>query len=357
MSAKLAKYRSRKFGLPPGSLMHLGEKKTERVKISVISYDEGNYEERELENLEDCLPLKDRPAVTWINIEGIHQTEVIEKLGRCFNLHPLLLEDILDTDQRPKMEDYEKYLFIVLRMIFIHNGKKREIVNEQVSLILGDNYVISLQEGKEGDAFDAVREQIRSARGRIRKSGADYLAYALIDAVVDSYFSILERLGEEIELQEVAVAASPSPKVLQAIHDLKRDMIYLRKSLWPLREVINALDRGESPLVNKSTAIYLKDVYDHVIQQIDTIETYRDMVTSMLDIYLSSISNRINEVMKVLTIIATIFIPLTFLAGVYGMNFQYFPEIHWRWGYALFWIVCGTTTLAMLLYFRRRKWI
>ncbi len=356
MAKEAMKKRSVKKGLPAGTLVHIGQRKAEQVKISVMVYDEAGCEEQDYENLEACIPIREKPAVTWINVEGLHRTDIVEKLGSCFGLHPLLLEDVLNTDQRPKAEHYDKYLFIVLRMIY--NGHaKGGFVNEQVSLVLGENYVISLQEGKEGDVFNPVRDQIRKGKGRIRKSGADYLAYSLMDAVVDGYFEVLEEVGEQIELQEDMVLKSPSAQTVQDMHRLKREMIYLRKSLWPMREVVGRLERDEPSFFAKSTGIYLKDIYDHVVQQIDTLETYRDMLTEMMDIYLSSLSNRINEVMKVLTIIATIFIPLTFFAGVYGMNFQYFPEIHWRLGYLMFWMIILTISGGMLYFFRRKKWI
>jgi magnesium transporter len=281
--------------------------------------------------------------------------KVIEQLGKHFSLHPLLLEDILHTEQRPKMEDFGEYLFFVLKMLYLEEGR-HEILAEQVSLILGSNFVISFQE-REGDVFKYVRERIRNSKGRIRKVGADYLAYALIDAIVDNYFIILERLGETIEELEEELVTNPVSDTLQTIHHLKREMIFLRKSVWPLREVISALERGESPLIQESTGVYLRDLYDHTIQVIDSVETFRDMVSGILDIYLSSVSNKMNEVMKVLTIIATIFIPLTFIAGIYGMNFEYMPELSWRWGYPAVWFVICAIFITMLAYFKRRKWL
>jgi magnesium transporter len=355
MPRRLKKAAKKKMGLPPGTLVHVGEKKAEKVRISIIDYDEAHVEEKEAKAVEECFPFKDKPTVTWINVDGLHEVNLIEQLGAHFGLHPLLLEDILHTEQRPKLEDHEAYLFVVLKMLY-YNGEAREIQAEQVSLILGSNFVISFQE-REGDVFKYVRERIRNSKGRIRKVGSDYLAYALIDAIVDNYFIILEKLGETIESIEEELVTSPTPETLQTIHHLKREMIFLRKSVWPLREVISALDRGESPLIQESTDIYLRDLYDHTIQVIDSVETFRDMVSGMLDIYLSSVSNKMNEVMKVLTIIATIFIPLTFIAGIYGMNFQYMPELGWRWGYPLVWFVMGSILITMMVYFRRRKWL
>ncbi|MDH5661815.1 MAG: magnesium/cobalt transporter CorA [Elusimicrobiota bacterium] len=352
--AKVIKKVSRKTGLPPGTLIHVGKRGEERVNISIIDYDEKHYQEKETENIEECFPFKDKPTVTWINIGAIHKIEIIEKIGKHFDLHPLLLEDILNTDQRPKMEDFDDYIFVVLKMLY-YDEKEKEIISEQVSLIIGSNFVISFQE-KEGDVFNPIRDRIRNAKGRIRKMGADYLAYALIDAIVDNYFIILEKIGEKIEGMEDELVANPTPETLQTIHNLKRDTISLRKSVWPLREGISILERSESPLIQESTGIFLRDVYDHTIQVIDTIETFRDMVSGMLDIYLSSISNRMNEVMKVLTIIATIFIPLTFIAGIYGMNFKYMPELEWHWAYFAVLSIMVVVGILMIFYFRRRKW-
>jgi magnesium transporter len=352
---RLIKKISRKLGLPPGALVHIGEKKAERVRITIIDYDEARFEEKEAKQIEECFPFKETPTVTWINIDGLHQSEVIEKIGEHFSLHPLILEDIVNTGQRPKMEDLQEYLFIVLKMLY-YDQEEDEVRAEQVSLILGPNFVISFQE-RPGDVFDHVRERIRKAKGLVRKRGADYLAYVLIDAVVDHYFLILEKFGETLEEIEGKVVAAPTTETLQTIHSMKREMVFLRKSVWPLREVVSGLERGESTLIKKKTHIYLRDVYDHTIQVIDTVESFRDMVTGLLDTYLSSISNRMNEVMKVLTIFASIFIPLTFIAGIYGMNFQYMPELVWRGGYFVILSVMGVVGVSMVLYFRRKKWL
>jgi magnesium transporter len=352
---KLIKKRSKKAGLPPGTLVHIGEKKSETPKITIMDYDEANFQEKEIKTIEECLLFKDKPTVTWIDIDGLHQIEILEKIGECYGLHPLVLEDILNTDQRPKMEDYGDYIYIVLKMLDQGN-KSNEIVTEQISLILGPNFVFSFQE-KEGDVFDPIRERIRNGKGRIRKMGGDYLAYALLDSIVDNYFIILEKLSEKIEYLEEKLITRPTPETLQTIHHLKREMIFLRKAIWPLREVIGGLERNESSLIKESTKIYLRDIYDHTIQTIDTIETFRDMVSGMLDIYLSSVSNRLNSVMKVLTIIATIFMPLTFLAGIYGMNFKYMPELTWRWGYPVLWLIMIGIGIFMLAYFKKKNWL
>ncbi|MDO8725448.1 MAG: magnesium/cobalt transporter CorA [Candidatus Methanoperedens sp.] len=349
------KKRSTKSGLPPGALIHIGEKKVELAKINILDYDEIQFEEKEAKTVEECFPFKDTPTITWINIDGLHQVDIIEKIGKNFDFHPLLLEDILNTEQRPKIEDFDTHIYLVLKMLY-YDDKTNEINSEQVSIIFGQNYVISFQE-KEVDVFNPIRERIRTGKGRIRKMGADHLAYSLIDAIVDGYFIILEKLGENIEDVEEKMMANPTPETLHAIHRLKRKMISLRKSVWPLREVVNALERSDSSLIQDNTRIYLKDVYDHTIQVIDTVETFRDMLSGMLDVYLSSISNKMNEIMKVLTIIATIFIPLTFIAGVYGMNFENMPELKWQWGYPVLWSVMIIIGISMLAYFRKKKWL
>ncbi len=355
MSRHMLKKRSRKAGLAPGTLVHIGEKKTDVTRVSVLDYDEQSCAESELTDLDQCVVLHDKPSVTWVDIDGVHDAQALEKIGRCFGLHPLVMEDILNTDQRPKLEDYGDYLYIVLRML-TNGSESGEIASEQVSLILGENFVLSIQEGAKGDVFEPLRNRIRSSKGLIRKQGADYLAYSLIDAVVDNYFILLEKTGERIESLEENLMSDPGPGTLQSLHHLKREMIYLRKSVWPLREVVSAMQRGDSVLIKPGTGIYLRDVYDHTIQVIDTVETFRDMLSSMLDIYLSSISNRTNAVMKVLTVIATIFMPLTWIAGIYGMNFRNMPELGWRYGYPAAWLLMLLVALGMVIYFKLKKW-
>jgi magnesium transporter len=354
--AKLIKKRSRKAGLPPGTLVHIGEKKTGEVKIWLIDYDEANYQESEAKTVEECFAFREKPTVTWINVEGVHKVDVVEKLGNCFGLHPLVLEDILNTDQRPKIEVYGDYVYLVLKMLY-DGDLKRPIETEQVSLILGSNFVISFQEGKEGDVFNPVRERIKGGKGLVRKMGSDYLVYSLIDTIVDHYFLILERLGEKIELLEEELVAHPTDTTLHEIRKFKNEMIFVRRVVWPLREVVSGLGRKESPLIKETTEVYLRDVYDHTIQVMDTVEVYREMLSGMLDIYLSSVSNRLNSVMKVLTIIATIFMPLTFIAGIYGMNFKYMPELGWRWGYPAVWLIVVIIGGSMLIYFKKKKWL
>ncbi len=353
--SKLVKRSSKKAGLPPGTLVHIGEKVTEKTRISLAEYDGQGFQEKELKDLETCYLFPPEPAVTWVNVVGIQQVEVLEKVGSCFLVHPLALEDIPNTEQRPKVEDYGEDLFIVVKLIS-YNERKDEIESEQISLILRPNALLSFQE-KEGDDFAAVKERLRAGKGRLRKMGADYLAYTLLDIVVDQYFVVLEKLGERIEVLEGKLLADPSTATLQKIQKLKKEMLLLRKWVWPLREVISSLERGEFPGIQESTRIYLRDVYDHTIQVMDSIEIYRDMLSGMLDIYLSSLNNRMSAVMKVLTIIATVFMPLTFLAGVYGMNFKYMPELDWPWGYPLVLAVMAIIAILMLTLFRRKKWL
>jgi len=347
--------KSQVIGLPPGTMMHIGEQKMERVRITVIDYNEEHLEEKEIKSIEESFPFRDSPSVTWINIDGLHEADTIGKIGKHFNLHPLTLEDIVNTDQRPKIEDNDAYIFFVMKMIYNCIGENTEIETEQISLAFGSNFVISFQE-REGDVFNPVRDRIRKNKGRIRKAGADYLAYTLVDTVVDNYFSVLEAVSERVEAVEQSIVSNPTRETLQLIHGLKKDMILLRKSVWPLREVISSFERYESDIINKSTRVYLRDVYDHTIQIIDNIESSRDVITSMLDIYLSNMSNKTNEVMKVLTIFAAIFIPLTFIVGVYGMNFTNIPELQWKYGYIGIWCVMILVTSCLIVFFKRRRW-
>ena len=342
-------------GLSPGTLVHVGDRRVDKAKITVIDYDAETVTEKEVEAIDECFRFRETSSVTWINVDGIHDPAVIESLGTYFGIHSLILEDIMNTSQRPKFEDLGDYAYIVLKMIE-YPPQKAEITIEQMSVVLGKNFVLSFQE-RPGDTFEPVRDRIRKGKGRIRKQGADYLAYALLDAIVDDYFVVLEQLGEQIEGLEDELISDPRKAILNKIHGLKREMIFLRKSVWPLREVVSRMERAESSLIRKTTGIFLRDVYDHTIQVIDNVETFRDMLSGMLDMYLSSVSNRMNEVMKFLTIIGTIFIPLTFLAGVYGMNFKVMPELGWRGGYFILWGVMIAIGVSLIFYFRRKKWL
>lgn len=352
---KMIKKVSKKVAQPPGTLIHMGEKKTETVTLDLFRYNKDIIEEKKMENPRECISENDFKGVCWVNVSGIHDISIIESIGSTFNIHPLVQEDILNTFHRPKFEESEEYLFLVLKMLAYDPGAK-DIISEQVSFVLGPNFLVTFQE-QEGDVFNPVRERLRKALGRIRKMGPDFLLYALMDAVVDNYFLVLEAIGEELEILEEQLLLNPTPDVLQNVHKLKREMIFLRKAVWPLRELISGIQKTGSKLIKNNTKMYLRDIYDHTIQVIDTVETYRDMVSGLQDLYLSSVSNKMNEVMKVLTIIATIFIPLTFIAGVYGMNFKVMPELKWRIGYFFIWGIMIVIALAMLLYFKRKKWL
>lgn len=344
----------KKVGAPPGTLMHIGKKHPDAVRITVMDYGPDHAVEETLPSIDAVGPFFESDHTSWINIEGLHDLEIIERFGSLFGVHPLTLEDIVNTGQRPKFEDYDDYLFIVFKMLRFKD-ESMLVVAEQISLVLTPRCLFSFQE-KKGDVFEYVRERIRKGKGRIRKYGCDYLAYALLDAVVDHYFVILERIGEDMEDLEAELLDTPRAETLHTIHKIKREMIYLRKQVWPLRDVINQFARGESFFVRDETDMFLRDVYDHTIQIIDSVESFRDILSGMIDLYLSTVSNRMNEVMKVLTIIATLFIPITFIAGVYGMNFKYMPELEWRWGYVGIWGIMIGLVIMMLLYFRKRKW-
>ena len=346
---------TRKFGMPPGSLVYTGEKGHLPAKITITRYNEQSIVESRVDSFAECVMAAAPGEVTWINVAGISKVKDLEQVGECFKIHPLVLEDILEVGQRPKVEDYDDYLYIVLNSILpAPEGEK--LVAEEISLVLGPNYLLSFYTG-EDDLYAPVRERLLQAKGRIRKFGADYLAYSLIDLVVDNYFVELEKFGDQVESLEDAVVAQPSPQILRNVHRFKNDMIMLRKSLWPLREVIARLERRESPLISENLGNYFRDVYDHIVIAIDTVETYRDILSGMLDIYLSSMSNRLNEIMKVLTIIATIFMPLTFITSLYGMNFKHMPELQWEYGYFGVIGIVLVTAVSMLLYFRRKHWI
>ena len=353
--SRLAPKRSRKAGLPPGTAVHIGEKKSERTRIRLLHYDAAQVTERELDGIEDGASLRAGTGVTWVHVTGVHDVVLLDKIGRGFGLHPLVLEDISNTDQRPKFEDYGDYIYVVLKML--HDGpSNHDIAAEQVSVIFGKDFVLSFEEA-EPTVFDPVRERIRAGRARVRERGADYLAYSLLDSVVDNYFALLEQVGERMELLHGELLTSPSSRMQQSLHQLRHEMVLLRKSVWPLREVLSGMERGRSGLIREDTFVYLRDVYDHTVHVIDTIETFRDMIGGLMDIYLMSLSNRMNEIMKVLTIIATIFMPLSFVASLYGMNFRHMPELDWPWGYPLVLLVMAGIAAGMLVFFRRRKWI
>ena len=338
-----------------GLISSKAEKERRSVKISVFDFDENQYTEKEVP-LNACEVYKNKPTVTWINLDGIYNQEAVKHICDCYKINPLVYEQIIDNNQRPKIEDYGDYLFIILKM-FLYNKETLKIVPEQVSLIIGNGYIITFQERSlEEDVFEPVRRRIRTAGTKIRKSQSDYLSYRLIDAVVDYYFAILEIMGEQVEQVEQSTIADPDKSTLVQMQKIRKDMIFLRKSIWPVREIMNSLQRGESKLISPEVQKYMRNLYEHTVQVMDTIETLRDTMSSLLDIYLSSISNKLNEVMKILTVISTIFMPLTFLVGVYGMNFHHMPELGWKYGYLMVWLASFIIVFVMLYFFKRKKW-
>ena len=355
---------ARKAGLPPGTPIHVGEQGDADIAITVVVYDAESYNHTVCTPTEatDYAAYLHRPSITWINIDGLHRMDIIEKICNDFRIHPLVHEDILNTTQRPKVDISDEYVFIVLKMHSVVPQKNSAGLDlEQISFVLGANFLITFQE-RSSPVFDQVRKRLTDTKGRFRKMGPDYLAYALTDAIIDNFFKTLEQIGEEIESLEDLLVTHPTPATLQRIHVLKRKILLLRKSVWPLREVISALQRDDIPFISPSIAIYLKDLYDHTIHIIDTVETFRDVIAGMLDIYLSSISIRMNEVMKVLTMFTAIFIPLTLIAGIYGMNFSTaqspwnMPELNWYWGYPMALSLMGGLGIGMVLYFKKKKW-
>ncbi|WP_224958510.1 magnesium/cobalt transporter CorA [Geomonas subterranea] len=350
------KHRSKKAGLAPGTLIHMGRDKGGATRVDLVQYDETRLEKRPVTALDECLIKKGIPGVTWINVEGLSDVEVLRHFGSCYGIHPLVLEDILATDQRPKAADYGEYLYVVLKMLGVDDGTG-EIKSEQVSLVLGQNYLISFQEGLEGDVFEQVRARLVNEKARLRAMGPDFLLHALLDVIVDHYFLILEKLADRIEDVEDELIDNPTTATVQTIYRLKRQMLFLHKAFWPLREVASSLQRRDSQLIRDTTVIYLRDLYDHTVQVLDTLETLREMLSGMLDIYLSSVSNRLNEVMKVLTIIATIFMPLSFVVGWYGMNFKHMPELEWSYGYPVVFVICLVLAGGMLVYFKNKRWL
>jgi magnesium transporter len=351
--AKRRKNNKNDIGLPPGTLVYNGKVTSERVKITLIEYNETEYFEREFYDLSECMNHVKNGMVKWMNVEGIHKTELIEAIGKHYDIHALTLEDIVHIDQRSKFEEYEHYALGVMKMITFDG----HIHAEQLSLILVGETVLSFQEPFGGDAFDIIRTRLRQAKGRVRKLRADYLFYALIDAVVDSYFSVIEKIGDAVEEIEEEIMNNENKSSLKKLYELKRELIFLRKQVWPMRDMINSMMRSESDFISKDTHIFLRDLLDHSTRIIDTVETYRDLLSGIMDVYLSNASNRMNEVMKVLTIVSSIFIPATFIVGVYGMNFDFMPELREHYGYPIVWTIMLSIMIGQLIFFKRKKWL
>ena len=348
-------YASEKSGMPPGSLVHVGEVHDQAQSITVIDYNASRLEKRTIESVDEILTYNTPDTVTWIIVNGLQNVSVIEAIGRHFDIHALVLEDILNTHQRPKFEEFENYLYIVFKAIGLQNGDA-SVEYEQISLLLLNNIIFTFKE-KPDDILDPIINRLNIPQSHIRTQGSDYLAYIIMDTVIDEYFALQDTFDELIETVEDELLTNPTNRTLTAIQKIKRELIFLRRSVSPLREMLSAIHRSESPLLNERTKHYFTDVYDHSIRIIEALESYRDLISGMLDIYLSSISNKMNETMKVLTVFSTLFIPLTFIAGVYGMNFEYMPELKWKWGYPLLWVVFIGISGLLLNFFRKRKWL
>ncbi len=340
-------------GLPPGSPIFTGKYTSREIEIRIIDFSPDNFTELKVTSSEECIP-PPKGVIRWIHVGGVHKSEMIEQIGANFNIHPLVVEDLVNTRQRPKVEIYGDGVFIVARAIHLDDGPDL-ISSEQIAFLVGVNYVLSFQESTNPN-FEPVVERIRAERTRIRSQSSDYLTYALLDLIVDNYFIVLEVLGEKIEDLEDDIIASPRTITLEKLYALKRAILYSRRHIWPLREVVSRFNRDEIGLIHENTLVFLRDLYDHVIRATDIVETYRDSLTSMMDIYLSSISNRMNEVMKLLTVISTIFIPLTLIASIYGMNF-YIPETQWVYGYPIVLILMFCITIILAVYFKKTGWL
>jgi magnesium transporter len=345
--------RLHKVGLPPGTIIY-DDKPVAPFTLQVFHYNHEDLKEKETTDNHEALDIIKDDKVTWINVEGRQDPEEIEKLCTLLNIHPLTIEDILTPGQRPKIEDNVDYLFLVIKILSFN--QEDSLSMEQVSLLLGKNYVISFHE-HSGSTIDIIKNRIRQSKGRIRIKKADYLFYALIDTIVDYYFVVLEKIGDKLEDIEDDLLENPTMATLNSLHKMKKEIITLRRAVWPLREVVNKLERRDLKLVGHETNIFFRDVYDHTIQVIETVETFRDMISGMIDLYQSTISNRLNQVMKGLTIIATIFLPLTFLTGLYGMNFNNIHELQWRYGYFAVLGLSITVVITMLVIFRRKRWL
>tara|TARA_R100000935_G_scaffold39248_1_gene60729 strand:+ start:1744 stop:2826 length:1083 start_codon:yes stop_codon:yes gene_type:complete len=339
----------------PGTVAYVGRKDSAETKLEVIDYNKDNYDRQLLEKVEDAFNFENEEKITWINIDGLSNTNEIEKLGKHFDLHPLIIEDIVNTNQRPKIDEYQDYLFIVAKMLY--HKENGILENEHISIVIGKDYVLTFQEA-DGDVFDEIRERFTNPKGRLRNNGPDYLVFALLDSIIDNYFIVIEEISDKIEnLEEQLFTTQPSDDITFEIQELKRTVLRIRRAVFPLREVISRLEKIDSTLIEEKTINYIRDLYDHIIQVSENIEIYREMTWGLMDMYMTTISNKMNEVMKVLTIMASIFIPLTFMAGIYGMNFDNMPELHYKYGYYYLWGAMILVFLGMIYYFKRKKWL
>ena len=352
--SKLFRRYTNKVGLPPGTLVYVGEERTELVQINLIDYNESYFEESKVETFEECLNVNNPETVTWLHIQGIHQANFISEFGEYFGVNSLVLEDVMNPIQLPKIEVFENYVFVILKALD-YTPETSMIIKEQVSLIIGNDFVVSFQENVD-ELFKSVQNRLRNGQGRIRKMQSAYLAYTLIDVIVDNYFIMLEQLNEEIQLLEEEVIANPVPDVLKKVNNLKRQVFSLRRPILPLRDVLDEVLDDEIPIFSQETQIFFRDVYDHVIQVTHTLEMLNTTVSGLYDTYRSTVNHKMNEVMKVLTIVATFFIPLTFIAGIYGMNFKFMPELDTQWGYPFVLLVMVAIGITMFSFFKRKKW-
>jgi len=346
---------SKKLGLPPGSLVHVGNVLGTVSRLSLVDYSKDHLEERQIHSLDEILEYKDSNTVTWVIIEGLADVDTIEKIGQLFDVHPLVLEDILNTHQRPKFEEYDDYLYIVLKSL-TKSTDTFEVNAEQISLLVIKNFLFTFREQTD-DLFTPILQRIKNSKGHLRDLGSDYLMYAILDTIVDQNFILIDALDESVTVLEDDLLSEPTHETLNAIQRLKRETISIRRNISPIRELLAGILRSESPLLTENTHIYLRDVSDHSIRVLESVETYRDILSSLVEIYMSSVSNKMNEVMKVLTVFAAIFIPLTFLAGIYGMNFEYMPELKWKWGYPTIWAVFAVIPIVLIIYFKKKKWL
>jgi len=339
----------------PGTVAYVGRKESAEIKIEVIDYSKVNYDRFVFDNVEATFKFENEENITWINVDGLSNTAEIEKLGKFYKLHPLIIEDIVNTNQRPKIDEYQDYLFIVAKMLY--HKEDGILEHEHISIVIGKDYVLTFQEA-DGDVFDAVRERLTNDKGRLRNNGPDYLVFALLDSIIDNYFVVIEEISDKIEtLEEQLFTAQPNDDITFEIQELKRTVLRIRRAVFPLREVIGRLEKIDSTLIQEKTLNYIRDLYDHIIQVSENIEIYREMTWGLMDMYMTTISNKMNEVMKVLTIMASIFIPLTFMAGIYGMNFEYMPELQWKYSYFVLWGFMILVFLGMILYFKRKRWL
>ncbi len=341
--------------MPPGSLVHVGNVVEPETTISLIDYSRANVEEQRVQSADELIPYQASDSVTWINIEGLVNVELIEAVGNLFNIHPLVLEDILNTHQRPKFEDHDEYLFIVFKHI-TSDKTMSSLKREQISMLVLRNCVITFREARD-ELFRTLTHRIRNTKGRIRGLGSDYLAYAILDTAIDQNFVLLDTMDETIDMIEEELLTRPTDQTLVKIQRIRRDLVDMRKAVVPTRDLLNAMLRGETTLINENTHIYYRDVLDHALRIAEAVESHREILSGLLDLYNSSVSNSMNEIMKILTVFASIFIPLTFIAGIYGMNFEYMPELKWRWAYPVLWILFVTIPVVLLVYFRRKKWL